>query len=707
MATLRNKTTEQGIIIRWVSHPDHARPSTYQVTSQAVDFLAEIGYEVPTAGDEIEIPWALCRPLRILGDLHFKSEQPNNVETDNVAKATTALIKELSDDQQQKLRSYIKMHPGFSNTMRSQLDSELSTSTRRKETNPDSEIQSPDSNTFNYSQEHSSSDNRNNPDPFIESSSIQLGKIIRKSNAGNMMMKRISGGGANLGKLPKSAIGKWTIAIRYNDAWWLCLTPQLWSKGYRNTFRKYCNQLEERTGFTNLRKIHRIKPAGKSGEFKGSVTNVSVEVTLGHIGIAYKGPYTIVVSSQFIIPDIRISVEIIDQYGAVLITRPIADSGTSAGDELDVTIRQITSDCGVGTCNGDIVTIPGNVSEPGMRVHAAVSEVHPDRITATVDALPENQRPCQGELITIESGISVQYDGIPLDLPDDLPIVNTRFTLLTTKIFPGSVRVSVTGMANHCGFSVGDELVVEVLEWTDTGGIAVHDKIPFLITGGRTVCDLPINVIVTEFTNGYVAAKFLGVAVDSDEKSIDELVTAGEKHFTTGEPQKAVRLFARAVDRAESDGNTNQVLDACAYETLAIATKYANTESYYDATTAIETALIELRDRALDESVYEALHNELIGYQCVLEAQRLLQEAGTASERIEALPLESEAKEQLRNAIEAFSSIHSMSIIPGFERERPHPLIHEALDKACEQLLFLPESIEKYLNAHIAPHRKT
>ncbi len=108
MATLRNKTTEAGIIVRWKPHPDHNRPSTYQVTDRAVTFLKELGFRVPSAGDETEISWDICRPLRVLGDLHFKSETPGEVETGNLADVDENFGHSLTDAQQERLRSYSK-----------------------------------------------------------------------------------------------------------------------------------------------------------------------------------------------------------------------------------------------------------------------------------------------------------------------------------------------------------------------------------------------------------------------------------------------------------------------------------------------------------------------------------------------------------------------------------------------------------------------
>lgn len=126
MATLRNKTTEAGTIVRWKPHPDHNRPSTYQVTERAVGFLEEIGFRAPSPGDETEIPWDVCRPLRVLGDLHFKSETPGEVETGNLADVDEDFGRSLTGTQQERLRDYIESHPNYGSASQS-LEGELST----------------------------------------------------------------------------------------------------------------------------------------------------------------------------------------------------------------------------------------------------------------------------------------------------------------------------------------------------------------------------------------------------------------------------------------------------------------------------------------------------------------------------------------------------------------------------------------------------
>lgn len=113
MATLRNKTTSKGVIVRWKPHPDHNRPSTYQVKSRAVSFLAELGFSVPNQGDEVDVPWDICRPLRVLGDLHFKSNSTGEAETDDIGEINEDFAQDLSESQREDLRQYIATHDNY------------------------------------------------------------------------------------------------------------------------------------------------------------------------------------------------------------------------------------------------------------------------------------------------------------------------------------------------------------------------------------------------------------------------------------------------------------------------------------------------------------------------------------------------------------------------------------------------------------------
>jgi hypothetical protein len=110
VATLRNKTTSEGVIVRWKSHPDLNSPKTYQVKKGAVSFLADLGYKVPTPGDETELPSDVCHPLRLLEDLYFMSGGSGNTSGKQIKKIDEGYSETLSEAQRKKLEKYVEGH---------------------------------------------------------------------------------------------------------------------------------------------------------------------------------------------------------------------------------------------------------------------------------------------------------------------------------------------------------------------------------------------------------------------------------------------------------------------------------------------------------------------------------------------------------------------------------------------------------------------
>lgn len=128
MATLKNRKTKSGHCVIWKSHPRHERPSTYQITDSALSLLGELGVEAPRVGDEVEVDPQVLRPLRILGDLHFISEKPGEVDlVENPVKSLDDVsTPKLSDAAAQKLRYYITRHPRYK-AVKDELKGDLST----------------------------------------------------------------------------------------------------------------------------------------------------------------------------------------------------------------------------------------------------------------------------------------------------------------------------------------------------------------------------------------------------------------------------------------------------------------------------------------------------------------------------------------------------------------------------------------------------
>jgi hypothetical protein len=224
VATLRNKTTSEGVIILWKPYPDHGRPSTYQVTSSAVSLLADLGYDVPNPGDEAEIPWDICRPLRILDDLYFKNKKSENIETENISDVGEEFAQSLSSKQRHKLLDYISNHSKY-HERSEELDNEISLLPSVDDT-PDI-----------------SND--------IDSSKLECGEIItaevsRVTSSGNGIIEKGSGH-INVGPLKADAEGSEIRIEIINPTFAVCITEEARSENYiskfwkinRNLFYKY------------------------------------------------------------------------------------------------------------------------------------------------------------------------------------------------------------------------------------------------------------------------------------------------------------------------------------------------------------------------------------------------------------------------------------------------------------------------------------
>lgn len=128
MATLKNRKTKSGHCVVWKSHPRHKRPSTYQISDSGLALFEEIGVSAPHIGDEVNVDPQVLRPLRILGDLHFVSETPGEVDlVESPVKSLDDLTtSKLSDTAAKTLRDYITHHPRYK-AVKDELERDLST----------------------------------------------------------------------------------------------------------------------------------------------------------------------------------------------------------------------------------------------------------------------------------------------------------------------------------------------------------------------------------------------------------------------------------------------------------------------------------------------------------------------------------------------------------------------------------------------------
>lgn len=90
--------------------------------------LDDMGVLAPCVGDEVEVDPQILRPLRILGDLHFISEKPGEVDlVENPVKSLNDIsTSKLSKSAAQKLQDYITQHPRYK-AVKDELEGDLST----------------------------------------------------------------------------------------------------------------------------------------------------------------------------------------------------------------------------------------------------------------------------------------------------------------------------------------------------------------------------------------------------------------------------------------------------------------------------------------------------------------------------------------------------------------------------------------------------
>lgn len=230
MATFRNKTTSEGVIILWKPYPEHGRPSTYQVKDNAVELLSNLGFEVPNPGDEVEVPWSVCRPLRILDDLYFKNKQSENIDPDDIGDFNDEeFAEELSKRQKNRLGKYISDHQNcgeYSDELGNEVSS-VSTSggDKKKDDLDNSSSLSPgDILTAEVS---SVSDSGNG---IIDT---RGGQVDSKNGA-----IRTDASHINIGPIKESAKGEYVKIEIINKMFAVCVNKTMRSEAYMSVFRK-------------------------------------------------------------------------------------------------------------------------------------------------------------------------------------------------------------------------------------------------------------------------------------------------------------------------------------------------------------------------------------------------------------------------------------------------------------------------------------
>lgn len=224
MATLHNKITDSGVFVRWRSNPDLSRPSTYQVTEQAVSLLSDLGYSVPQPGDEEEIPWEVCRPLRLLGDLYFKSDNHGDVDTGQVGNIDESYAQDLTEAQRRRLKNYITEHENYTNSDE-KLKGEISA------------LSSPSD----------KSDDSIGTTEWPEEGQILAAEINRVSSSGNGLIE-VDDGHINIGPVKENSVGEAVTIEAVTKTFAICVTESIRSSDYASEFWKVDRDMFHKLG---------------------------------------------------------------------------------------------------------------------------------------------------------------------------------------------------------------------------------------------------------------------------------------------------------------------------------------------------------------------------------------------------------------------------------------------------------------------------
>ncbi|QZY01207.1 HNH endonuclease signature motif containing protein [Halobaculum rubrum] len=583
MATLRNKTTSSGVIVRWVPHPTHSRPSTYQVRRRAVNFLAEIGYAVPYEGDEVEIPWDVCRPLRILGDLHFKSETKGHQDIGQIQKVSETYGQSLSNEQQSKLRSYIETHEAFQDQQQ-ELEGELDHLPRLKERHrPGGE--EPESTSARLTS-------------FIKAArgDLLVGKAKGQSNSGNTHFKASNGTELSIGPVRQRKIPERVLVWQLSGDRGICLHEQAWTANYIDYFepgelspngtRVVTSefQLNELAEYLQALTPHsdQLPPEIRQGPKVIAANSITETLAIGWID-----QHCVWVKSPCTLQD-NVTVEVIGASEAGIHARS-ATSDTleqeyTLGDALEPTIVSREESTTWGLYEETLVKIPAEVPEWVTTPTVGISEFNDRYIQASVDDLSDQRKPSPGSEVEINDGELVNYSGIPVDTGTESPKV-WQYTAEVTEVSHGQVITSIVPRAEGLGLNTGDEIVVDTDVVNDGSLWGALEDIPVTVEADETLVAGAVRATVTEVSQSHIHASFNSYVTETltEDSPWTEAMTEGLEQLSTGAYDAALEAFKiaensvtpsgevwkaeaklnQAITRAERARSAGQVAEAC------------------------------------------------------------------------------------------------------------------------------------------------
>lgn len=673
------------------------------MTQRAQTFLSKIGIEVSQPGDETDIPWEVCRPLRLLGDLHFKSESPGSVDTGSIGRSSYSLGKWLPPQHKEQFRGYIQSHPNFTADARRQLRGDVESLSK----------------TFEQSENHTKQDSTGTvPDadevPSVaDADFIKIGQVNRFSNAGNAMVTVDSQIEYNASRLPDLSIGCWMVMTPVRGSYNLCLTPQLWDDEYRESFRNNIKYFEQKTGFDDLGGIQRIWPRSGEKDLEDAVLDVTVIAVRDGIGLAYKGPHTVLVESIGLAPETRLSVQIEETWGAVARARPHLGTGeeaTEIGEAVDVELIGENKYGTWGRTKTELIHLPKDFVPVSDRVRVGVSTRAESHLVGSIASLPDSERPVEGEEVVIQNGKLSDYDGLPVRLPSKCPVLETEYRLVVTEITENAV------CAEHSpdlpsAISIGDAITVTPQRWAAEEAEAVIAEAPVRIETPRYLPGQELEATISRVSDAGVRAQFERVVSEDQEDgdSFESRFKHAVGHLRAESYGAATTAFATAVDAFESSDieGPNTLSQARFGELLSFAAAQCAAGDPEVAMRKLDAQL----DHNAEHPPISAVQQEVEALKSAVEVHQYLQgidEMGSS----EATEMRSKARKAATTAVEQFDAVQQ-SMATGTEPDDsgrnwrslaeqpyPHPVIRQLLHTAIEEMLIAPSSTSAYYDEH-------
>ena len=650
-----------------------------------MSFLRDLGYHVPSPGDEVTVPPQVCRPLRLLGDLYFESEAQDDVELGNSPGKGYYQSSELSTEQLGKLRSYVESHPSYIGGFRTELEKELT-----ELPGTDEETPRPVLNPNAQSIRRLSNGNILLPKPFY------LGRIDRRSNNGNAMLSTASSGEVNLGRLPPSVVGEWTVGVGYRGIWTMCLAPQQWSSDYRKSVHEYIDQLEVLSGLENLKRILNVENRQYGDDIDGSELDVYISYSGHGLGVAYHGEWTILVDSELATAGQRIHVKVGEVYGSVGLAvpqRPEGEKALSTGDQVRLYVDKVGKNLIVGTHNGQLVTVPRETNVVPEQLLVAISGVDDGYVTGKLDALGESERPSVGDEVTIREQRVEHYPNIPVDFPETTLPDTVQVRLPVNTINTDSISVSAKVYEDRGMFSENERITSSSQQVGERGLVIMLNDLPIIVNGGRYVPGIDVQVRPTGCSDGFVEAEFERFVLPVTFQNVAEGLELGNRKLRDGKFQQSIQAFSGAVEMTKKTETPEQWLMAVLQEILAVVAYGLAHGGSQEALRNLSIRKEMLREESeIKKSLTNTVSDELSALSQILEGKSLLEEAKKNGGGTDETEARRDAKELLNDATSQLEDL-----LPLAGDERPHWLVNEQLKQTADNLLVLSPSVKQYL----------